>query len=181
MINFLTNLPLQIGAGAENISNANVTIAQLPVITLANLFGDVTSTLIVLTLMIAITIRTSSEYIEAWIKGEAKSFNRKYLVTAGIAFVSSLPFAMILLPEASKLFAANFGQWGIVGSLLIVGVLGYGLNHGVNKTASLVGHFFSPSAASVQNKLKDFGKSDDTNPTTTTIVKPKDEDSTTVI
>ena len=122
-----------------NLTNA----IQLPVVTLANAFGDLTSTLILITLMIAMTIRTSSEFIEKYIKGEISTFNRKYIVTALIAFISSLPIAMTLFPQGAEIFLAYFGSWGLAGALFMVGVYGYGWNHGVNKIASLTGHFFT--------------------------------------
>ena len=126
----------------------NGTIPVLPPITLANAFGDLTATLILLTLMISITVRTLSEFIEKLINGEISSFNKKYAITAGIAFISSLPIAMSLFPEGAKIFLAYFGEWGLAGALLMVAVYGYGWNHGVNKLAGLLGHFFTASSKS---------------------------------
>lgn len=116
---------------------------ELPVITLENAFGDLTSTLILITLMIAITLRTSSEFIEKMMKGEIDGFNRKYLFTAVVAFISSIPLAMALFGESAKIFLAYFGSWGLVGALFMVGVYGYGWNHLVNKLTSLAGHFYT--------------------------------------
>lgn len=126
----------------------NVTIPDLPVITLENAFGDLTSMLITLVLMAAITIRTGSEAIEKWYNGEITTFKPKYLITALIAFVGSLPLAMYLFPGAATIFVANYGTAGLIGTLVIVGFYGYAFNHGVNKGTSLVGHFFNPSAKS---------------------------------
>lgn len=126
-----------------NITGNLTSVVPLPVVTLANAFGDVTSTLILITLMIAMTIRTSSEFIEKYIKGEIATFNRKYLATAAIAFLSSLPIAMSLFPQGAEIFLAYFGSWGLAGALFMVGVYGYGWNHGINKLASLTGHFFT--------------------------------------
>lgn len=133
----------------DTILQSNITgngtglFPTLPPITLANAFGDLTATLILLVLMISITVRTYPEYIEKLMKGEITSFNPKYIATAIVAFLFSLPIAMGMMPEASKIFLAYFGEWGLVGSLLMVGLLGYGMNHGVNKSASLLGHFFT--------------------------------------
>ena len=126
-----------------SLTNGTTPPPELPVITLANAFGDVTSTLIIITLMLAMTVRTSSEFIEALVKGETTNFNRKYLATAAIAFVTSLPIAMGLFPEGAKIFLAYFGDWGLAGSLFMVAVYGYGWNHAINKGSSLLGHFFT--------------------------------------
>lgn len=125
----------------------NGTLPQLPAITWQNAFGDVTATLILIVLMISITVRSSSEFIEKWVKGETVTFNRKYAITAAIAFVTSLPVAMGALAGAADLFLALYGTWGLAGALVMVGVYGYGWNHGTNKLASLIGHFFNPSTA----------------------------------
>lgn len=129
----------------------NVTLPQLPAITWQNAFGDVTATLILIVLMISITIRSSSEFIEKWVKGEAVTFNRKYAVTAAVAFVTSLPIAMGMLGNAADLFLSLYGTWGLAGALVMVGVYGYGWNHGTNKMASLLGHFFSPNKSPDSN------------------------------
>jgi hypothetical protein len=129
--------------GNTTAGNGTTVLPTLPPITLANAFGDLTSTLILITLMIAITVRTYPEYIEKLMKGEITSFNPKYIATAVFSFVVSLPIAMGLMPEGSKIFLAYFGDWGLAGALIMVGVFGYGLNHGVNKATSLLGHFFT--------------------------------------
>jgi hypothetical protein len=147
-MSFLTPLliqPLQVVA--DNTTTVlNTTIPQLPVITLANAFGDVTSTLILLVLMIAITVRTYPEYIEKLLKGEVTHFNPKYVATAIVSFLFALPIAMGMMPVGTEIFLTYFGEWGIVGSLLMVGLIGYGMNHGVNKGSSLLGHFFTSRA-----------------------------------
>lgn len=139
---FLTQIVQQITTTAST-TGQNVTLPTLPAITLSNAFGDMTTTLILVVLVIAMTIRQSSEYIEKYMKGEATSFNRKYLATAAIAFITSLPIAMGLLGPASEIFLAYFGTWGVAGALFMVGVYGYGWQHGINKSASLLGHFFT--------------------------------------
>lgn len=136
---FILNAFMQVNV----TGNGTVVLPSLPPITLANAFGDLTSTLILLVLMISITVRTYPEYIEKLMKGEITSFNPKYAATAIISFLFSLPIAMGLMPEGAKIFLVYFGDWGLVGALLMVGLLGYGMNHGVNKSASLLGHFFT--------------------------------------
>ena len=136
------SLLLQVG---NTTGNGTVVLPSLPPITLANAFGDLTSTLILLVLMIAITVRTYPEYIEKLMKGEITSFNPKYIATAIFSFIASLPIAMGLMPEGAKVFLAYFGDWGLAGALLMVGLLGYGMNHGLNKATSLLGHFFTTS------------------------------------
>ena len=139
----LNNIFLQIANNATN----NGTLPQLPAITWQNAFGDVTSALILLTLMIAITVRTYPEYVEKVVKGEVTSFNPKYIATAIVSFVAALPIAMGLMPLGTEVFMVYFGDWGIVGSLLMVGIIGYGTNHGVNKGTSFIGHFFNPKTS----------------------------------
>lgn len=145
---FLTQIVQQITTSGQNVT----VIPALPPITLANAFGDLASTLILLVLMIAITVRTYPEYIEKLMKGEVTSFNPKYAVTAIISFFFSLPIAMGMMPMGTEVFLAYFGEWGIVGSLLMVGFIGYGMNHGVNKGASLLGHFFTSKNTEQQSK-----------------------------
>lgn len=142
-----------------NITGPNVTMPVLPPITLANAFGDVVSVLILITLMAGITIRTYSEYIGKLISGEIAKFDRKYFVTALIAFFTSLPIAMALMPEGVKMFLAYFGQWGILGALIMVGLYGYGWNHATNKLTKLV-----ESRTSNQQQPEPTPNSTETNP-----------------
>ena len=125
----------------------NVTLPTLPVITLENVFGDLTSTLILITLMIAITVRQSSEFLAKIYNGEITKFNPKYAIQGVIAFISSFPIAMPLVGSAAVVFVTYFGPMGLAGALFMVAVYGYGWTHAINKTSSAVGHFFSPSAS----------------------------------
>jgi p-aminobenzoyl-glutamate transporter AbgT len=143
LVDILTTIVQQV-----NITGLNSTAAiELPVITLQNAFGNLTAALITITLMLAIAVRTGSEALAKWINGEIESFKPKYLVTAFIAFIGALPLAMYLFPGAADIFLANFGVGGLVGALIMVGFYGYAANHGVNKLASLLGHFFTPAKA----------------------------------
>ena len=137
-----------------NLTGANVTMPSLPPITLANLFGDLTTTLIVMTILIAVFLRTYSEYIAKLLKGEIAKFDPKYIGTAIIAFVSLTPLALSFLPEGIKVFAATVGEWGVAGALVIVGISAYGWNHGVNQLASLSGHFLTSARTTTLSSVK---------------------------
>lgn len=128
----------------------NVTLPTLPVITLENVFGDLTSTLILITLMIAITVRQSSEFFAKVYNGEVTKFNPRYAIQGVIAFISAFPIAVPLVGSAAVVFVTYFGSLGLAGALFMVAVYGYGWAHAINKGASAVGHFFSPSASKAQ-------------------------------
>lgn len=123
----------------------NATIADLPPITIESIFGNLTATLIVLVSMVAITIRTGSEALEKWYKGEIQGFKVKYIATALVAFVTSMPLAMAIFPQVASLFVANYSTAGLAGTLALVGLYAYAWNHGTNKVTSLIGHFINPS------------------------------------
>ena len=142
----------------------NVTIPDLPVITLQNAFGSVTSTLIVFTIMLAVTFRQSSEAIAKWYNGEITTFKPKYIVQGIIAFISALPIGVGMIGYGATIFVATFGDLGLIGSLALVAVYAYGWTHGTNKASSLIGHFFNPSPKS--NNTTTTGGPPNTNTTT---------------
>lgn len=156
MVEFINQVIQQIPLNITG--NSNVTLPALPPITMANIFGDLTSTLIVITLMIAIFVRTYSEFIEKIFNGEITNFNPKYIATAIVGFVSGLPLAMVMFPEAAKIFVSYNGQWGVVATLVIVGIYGYGWQHGTNKIVSLVGHFLAPKSKTETNTQDEDNK-----------------------
>ena len=126
----------------------NATIGDLPPITIDNIFGNLTATLITLVVMVAITVRTGSEAIEKWYKGEIQGFKPKYIITAAVAFVTSMPLAMAIFPQVAGIFTANYSTYGLAGTLAIVALYAYAWNHGTNKLTSLIGHFLNPMAKS---------------------------------
>lgn len=129
-----------------NVTDGDIELPPLPPLTLNSLFGDLTSTVIFLVLLVAVTFRQSSEFIEKWIKGEIEFFDRKYLAYAFIALTSSIPLGIGLFGQAAKVFLVAYGTWGFVGGLVMVAIYGYGWQHLTNKTASFIGHFISPAA-----------------------------------
>lgn len=141
----LTAMFLQIDVITENVTEP---LPALPPITWANAFGDVTSMLVLLVLMLGITAKTLGDYYDKLRLGKIDHFDKKFFGTAIAAFITSLMPALYLFPDGSKLFLAWFGQWGIGVALLVVFFYAAGWNWLTNKIYKVIEGAASKSATS---------------------------------
>jgi hypothetical protein len=98
----------------------------------ANLFGNTVTMSILLTITLAIAVRTGGAFWEKLKKGEVTTFEPKYFATAITSFFVALTPAMAFLPDATILFNSYVNEYGIIFSLIIVGLSAYTVNHAVN-------------------------------------------------
>jgi hypothetical protein len=136
---------MQIDVITENVTEP---LPALPPITWANAFGDVTSMLVLLVLMLGITAKTLGDFYDKLRTGKIEHFDKKFFGTAVAAFITSLMPALYLFPDGSKLFLAWFGQWGIGVALLVVFFYAAGWNWLTNKIFKVIEGAASKSAAS---------------------------------
>ena len=134
IVDIINNLSLQIW----NHTNGNVTIPTLPTVTLATAFGDLTSILIMISIMGGITTRTLWRFGEKLQNGDISFFDRTFLITAFLAFGSSLLPALGLFAPAATYFVSLYGTVGIIGSLVAVFFMSMGLNEAWNSGAKTV-------------------------------------------
>lgn len=95
-------------------------------------FGSLTSWIVLLGVLVGIASRT---LLPAWDKlksGEIDVFDRKFLGTAVIAFVSSIIPAFAFFPTAMEQIGPMLGTFGIPSVFVISAIMSYGLNDIVN-------------------------------------------------